>query len=259
MSRQLLLDLNGGNNGLFLKWLNALDEEPRIAWYPSSGEDFRDLLYLNPRYSEIRPVSRGEPGHPNVFLHTDYFPWSTSTFLDCKIIYRDARTKIELRDLEELPRCNLPIDAEIVDFPEGSRATGRLVFLDISVTSTALGNFLAPVVYAFVENGAFCARKILANKGKMSHVIHVRFGGGCGGGGQSTGIWLLNVLRRVGCEYFLTDSHYHRQGGDIRTYQLYPELSGNEDTGQLEQPTRTVASESWSGYGNVSWCAVRPA
>ena len=259
MSRQLLLDLNGNKDGRFLSWLNAFDGEPRIAWYPSSGEDFRDLLYLNPRFSDRSPPTGAEPRHPDIFLHTDYFPRSTSTFLDSTVIYDDPRTTVELRHIEELPRCNLPIDPGIVAFPEGSHATGRVVFLDISATSEALGNFSAPVIYAFVENEAFCARKILAKKGKISHVIHVRYGGGAGGGGKSSGVWLLNVLQRIHCECFVTDSHYCRQSGDQRTYKLYPDLSGNEDTEQLKESIRTVPSESWSCHGDVSWYVVRPA
>ena len=259
MSRELLQDLNGNNDGPFLRWLNAFDGEPRIAYYPSSGEDFRDLLYLSPRFSDHCPATGAEPRHPDIFLHTDYFPWSTSTFLDSMVIYDDARTRVKLRDIEELPRCVLPVDPGIVDFPAGSHATGRVVFLDVSVTSEKLGSFSAPVIYAFVENGAFCARKILAKKGKISHVIHVRYGGGCGGGGQSSGVWLLNVLQRMQCECFVTDNHYPQQSGDRRTYQLYPELSGNEDTKQLEKPIRTVCSDSWSCYRDVTWRTVRPA
>ena len=233
--------------------------EPRIAWYPSSGEDFRDLLYLNPRFSGHSPPKGPEPRHPDIFLHTDYFPWSTSTLLDSKIIYDDGRSSVEVREIEELPRCNVPVDREIVDFPDGSHATGRVVFLNVSVTSQQLGKFSAPVIYAFVENESFCARKILPRKAKLSHVIHVRYGGGAGGGGKASGIWLLNVLRQVQCECFVTDNHYHRQPGDEAACALYPELSGDEDVEQLEQAIRDVSGDSWSCHGNVSWQLVRPA
>jgi hypothetical protein len=258
MSRKLLHHLNGSQNGLFRKWLDDFDGEPRIAWYPSAGEDFRDLLYLSPRFSERVPATQIEPQHPDIFLHTDYFPWPTSTLLDLREIHLDDRTSILLNSIEELPRCDLPIDPGIVDFPGGSHVTGRVVFLDVSVTSNVLGRFSAPLAYAFVENGAFCSRKILANEGKISHVVHVRYGGGCGGGGKSTGIWLLNILQTVKCECFVTDSHYHRQSGDQRTYDLYPDLSGNEDATQLER-IRTVRSEGWSGHGDVSWGLVHNA
>jgi len=40
-----LLHLNENKNGRLLSWLNRFDGDPRIAWYPSVGQDFRDLLY----------------------------------------------------------------------------------------------------------------------------------------------------------------------------------------------------------------------
>ena len=142
--------LAGTLNGPFRRWLNAFDGEARIAWYPSAGEDFRDLLYLSSRFSDHSPVTGPEPRHPDIFLHTDYFPWRESTFLDSRVIYDGARSRLEVQDIEELPRCDVPLDPEIVDFPDGSKATGRVVFMNVSVSSTELGRFSAPVVYAFV-------------------------------------------------------------------------------------------------------------
>ena len=258
MSKKLLLSLNGNNSGKFNQWLQEVKGEPRIAWYPSAGVDFRDLLYLHANYSRIHPASRPDPLSPDIFLHTDYFPWSTSTFLDNPTIHMDDRTAITVKCLEELPRCDLPLDEKIVDFPQGSHATGRVLFLEVSIASDVLGEFSAPVLYAFVENSAFCALQILPNDAIFSHVVHVRYGGGLGGGGKSTGVWLLNILRLLRCECFITDNHYGRQSGDKRIYTLYPELAGVEDKTQLEQ-IRTLSSEKWSGHGDVSWNIVKPA
>jgi len=256
MSKEMLYSLNGTNNGAFRRWLDNFKGEPSVAWYPSAGEDFRDLLYLNPKFSEIEPASKTEPKSPDIFLHTDFFPWSSSTFLDNRTIHKDDHTTVSVKSIEELPACNLPLDNEIVDFARGSHATGRVLFLEVEIQSDTLGNFNAPVIYAFVENAAFCAKKILPYDGRLSYIIHVRFGGGCGGGGKSTGIWLLNILQKVRCEVFVSDSHYARQSGDERIYQLYPNLAGNEDTSQLEQ-IRVIASERWSQHGDVTWNIVK--
>lgn len=258
MSKKLLYDLNGTKKGGFHKWLDNFKGEPRIAWYPSAGEDFRDLLYFHPRFSETNPASKSEPQPPDIFLHTDYYPWSSSTFLESCTIHQDNRTRVSVKSIEELPRCDLPLDPQIADFPQGSHATGRVLFLEIDIQSNVLGNFFFPVVYAFVENAAFCVKKILYNEGRLSHIVHVRFGGGCGGGGKSTGIWLLNILRKVRCEVFVSDSHFARQSGDERIYHLYPLLSGNEDSSQLEQ-IRVIRSEGWSGHGDVSWNIIKQA
>ena len=252
MSRELLENLNGNKRGHFHKWLSKFKGEPRIAWYPSAGEDFRDLLCLHRGFSERYPAEAPEPGPPDLFLHSDYFPWKYSQFLDSRVIHLDERTSVIVNHIEELPRCDLPLDDRIVDFPEGSQATGRVLFLDIEVKSNVLGKFSAPVVYVFAENGAFCARRILPNKGKFSHIVHIRYGGGLGGGGKSSGIWLLNVLKRTGCECLVTDRHYHRQSGDERTYELYPELAGPENNHQF-QSIRRIPSESWSRHGDVFW------
>jgi hypothetical protein len=251
MSKKLLYHLNGEKTGAFRKWLDNFNGEPRIAWYPSAGEDFRDLLYLSPKYSEINPASQPEPLSPDIFLHTDYFPWGAPTFLDNQTIRLDDHTNISAKSIEELPRCDLPLDPRIVDFPKGSIATGRVLFLEVDVQSDVLGNFSCPVVYAFVENAAFCSEKIIPQQGRLSHVVHVRYSG-AGGGGTSTGIWLLNILSKVNCEVFVSDGKLTRASGDKRVYELYPTLAGKEDESQLK-PIRTIRSVLWSDNGDVSW------
>ena len=59
MSKELLYNLNGNRTGEFKKFLDGINGEPRIAWYPSAGEDFRALIYLDPSYSKINPATRG--------------------------------------------------------------------------------------------------------------------------------------------------------------------------------------------------------
>ena len=116
MSRKLLEALNGGSRGAFRSWLDNFQGEPRIAWYPSAGEDFRDTLYLHPNFAKLVPSTQTEPSSPDIFLHTDYFPWKYSNFLDTRRIYVDDRTSVYLKSMEELPNCNLPLDSGIVGF-----------------------------------------------------------------------------------------------------------------------------------------------
>lgn len=159
--------------------------------------------------------------------------------------------------MEELPHLNIPLDAEIVAFPEGSIATGRIIFMEVTVNSTVLGEISLPVIYAFAENESFCAEKILAHQGKISHVIHVRYGGGCGGGGKATGIWLNNVLKRLFCEVLITDGHYYMQPGDESAQIMYPVLAPDGDPPDFKT-IRVVESKTWSNHGNVSWNLVSP-
>ena len=250
----MLLNLNGHRKGAFAGWLARIKGEPRVAWYPSAGEDFRDLLYLHPGFPAMRPAEGRDPAPPDIFLHTDYFPWSTSRFLDNPLIHDDGRTSVTVTSIEELPRLDLPLDARIVDFPEGGRATGRVLFLEVEVVSDRMGRFAAPVLYVFAENAAFCAQRLLPLGGRTSHVIHVRYGKGFGGG-KSSGVWLLNILRRVGCGVFISDGHHTTQSGDRRVYDLYPELAGDGSEEGLES-IRVVDSKGWSDHGDVSWNIV---
>lgn len=254
----LLKSLAGDTNGSFSKLVSQFVREPRIAWYPSAGEDLRDLLYLCPSFSEIRPAQKREPEPPDIFIHSDYFLWSESRFLDSKVIFSDGRTKMIVSSIENLPRLNLPLDPQIVDFPQGSPLKGRVVFLQISVESNLLGSYSFPLVYVFAENAAFCANIVLPCSGKFSHIIHVRYGGGCGGGGKSTGSWLLNILPSLGCEVFITDGHHESRDGDKHVLEAFPIIAQSARRSRLE-PIREIDSHSWSGYGNVSWNLVRSA
>ncbi len=254
MSIEFLQSLNGHNRGAlrnWLDWLNRLDHEPRIAWYPSAGEDFRDLMYLHPEFRERSPAAQPEPPAPDIFLHSDYFPWKSSRFLDSRWLYRDHRTRIQVTAIEELPRLDLPLDPEIVHFPEGSSATGRVLFLQLEVSSDKVGSFSVPLIYAFVENAALCATRMLPHKATVSHVVYVRSGGGLGGGGFTNCAWLLQVLERLRCELFISDGHLESRSGDDRVLELFPNLAG-PPAGLLDQ-IRMLPGASWSHHGDVSW------
>jgi hypothetical protein len=285
MSKELLYNLNGNANGLFKKHLDGFKGEPRIAWYPSAGEDFRALLYLSPKFSDLfeevlngeklpqflqhdedynlqrvlRKLPQGDealrkklPAPPDLFLFTDYYPWEGSTFLDKRTIRTDEFTTVSVENLEELPHLNLPLHKEIVDFPSGSIATNKVLFMNIKIVSNDLGTIRFPVLYAFVENEAFFCEKLNPFHAKISHIIHVRYGGGLGGGGNARGVWLQCVLERLKCELFVKDESNHDwAGGDEKFLELCPDVR-REDSVSLTT-IRTIPSAWWSGYGDVSF------
>jgi len=251
MTRQLLNDLNGNKTGHLKQFLDTFKGEPRIAWYPSAQVDFRGLLYLHPSYSKLNPADGQEPSSPDLFLFTDYYPWQSSTFLDNTTIFSDDHTKVFVEKFEELPRLDLPIHDEIVDFPQGGTATGRAVFLKIRIESDILGSITYPVLYAFVENESFYCKKLIPNNTTITHIIHVRYGGGLGGGGKASGGWLLNVLKKLNCELFITDGHHGWQPGDNEALKLCPSIP-RTNSSQLK-PIRTIDGKLWSDHGDVSW------
>ena len=253
MARQLLANLNGNKTGQLKFFLDDFKGEPRIAWYPSAGEDFRPLFYLHPNFSNLYPAALQEPQPPDLFLFTDYFPWKNSSFLDSKTIYSDSRTQVFIESIEELPRLNLPLNHEIVAFPEGGKMTDRAFFLKVRIVSNKFGSITYPVLYAFAENETFYCKKLIPNKATITHIIHVRYGGGFGGG-KASGVWLLNVLKKLNCELFITDGHHQWQSGDIKAIEICAFIP-KENSSQLT-PIRTIPSEKWSGHGDVSWNLV---
>lgn len=115
-----------------------------------------------------------------------------------------------------------------------------------------------PVIYAFVENAAFCARVMFQQEARVSCAVLVRHGGGCGGGGFASGAWMLGVLDRLGCEVFVSDGHHRNyQSGDRRVVELYPEMNGKMPGSRLVS-FRTILSSQWSGHGNVVFFRVGP-
>lgn len=224
MSLQLLSHLNGNRNGELKRFIDNCKGNPRIAWYPSAGEDFRSLLYLHPDYAKLQSTDYPMPAPPDIFLFTDYYPWQGSRFLDDRTIYRGNRTTVYVEHIEELPALYLKIDKSIVRFPEGSRATGRAVFMNIRVDSDVLGTIRYPVIYAFAVNETFYCEKIVPNNGKISHIIQVRYGGGCGGGGWSRGTWLRHILKEVECEFFVSDNFSWDSEPDNQVFDFCPSI-----------------------------------
>ena len=85
-------------------------------------------------------------------------------------------------------------------------------------------------------------------------MIHVRYGGGSGGGGHASGVWLLNVLGKLNCELFITDGHHHWQSGDDKAMELCTSIK-KENSSQIT-PIRTIKSLDWSGHGDVTFNLV---
>lgn len=248
MSKELLYRLNGNKNGRLKEYLDSLKEPLNIAWYPSAGLDFRPTLYLSQIYSETDPASIKEDTFPNFFIYTDYL----TSIPDTSTIYEDSRTKVIVENIEELPRLGLPLNNEIVAIPGGSAETGKVVFIEIKVTSNKLGEFKYPVIYASVENEAFCSKILLPMNSDISHIMHVKYGGGLGGAKMS-GVWLLNVLKRLNCKIFVTDGGYQLDA-DQTAFTIYPNLNG--DRPKLDV-IRTMDKEKWSNLDDVTWNIVK--
>ena len=250
-----LYKLNGSKRGEFKKHIDQYTAEPRITWYPSAGQDFRALKYLHSNYAAIHPATQLEPPMPDIFLFTDYFPWEWSNFLDTTNIYSDLHTRITIDYIEALPSLDYKLHKELVDFGEASRATNKVVFLTVNVESDKLGIIFFPVIYAFAENESFYCKALVPSEAIITHLIHIRYGCGLGGGGKATGIWLLNVLKQLECELLITDNHYSWQSGDLFALKYCASIPAESNAQLLT--IRILNSNSWSGHGDDEWQLIK--
>lgn len=254
MSIAFLYSLTNSRNTICRRYLKSIPAEPRIAWYPSAGKDFRALMFLSAKYQLHNPAKGHEPIPPDIFIYTDYYPWSSSTFLDSLTIFQDSRTTVKVIEFDILPNIDLPLHREIVSFPEVSIATNRVIFMQVEVSSDLFGIIRYPVFYVFSENEAFCAEKLIANEVKLSHIINVRYGAGFGGSRVSAA-WLVHNLECLGCEVFISDGHHTSCQGKSDIFRIYPQLQKQFDEKRLLR-IRKINGASWSNHGDVSWYLV---
>jgi hypothetical protein len=242
---------------------------PTLCWYPSAGTDFRSLLYLSPAYAKLHPASQTESVFPDLFIFTDYFPYSSSDFLDSRLIFEDEHTKIVVESIERLPNLHTTLDNEIVDFLEIEPHLNVVVFMQLKVTSLQLGEYTVPVIYAFVENESFCSTVLLDQKATISHIIRIRYGGGCGGGGNCKGNWIYNVLPSLQSSIVITDNFNDLAPVVLDSTKTTNEVQGDEmaikryanlayQGKKLKFTTiRTIESYLWSHHGDVTWNVVQ--
>jgi hypothetical protein len=157
-----------------------------IAWYPSSGNDFRLL-------SETSRTST----EPNLFVYTDYN--INLVKLTKGEIFNDGKSYVTVSDIHELKfkrKIKFSVSSDFVDFPDDAPEEPKIFFLDVTVESS-LGIVKKPVIYFFMENINFLIEVLLKYKIEISHFVKVREG--CGFGGNKKSISLvypfLGILR----------------------------------------------------------------
>jgi hypothetical protein len=180
-----------------------------IAWYPSAGLDFRDLLELsNPIYTET----------PDLFIHTDYKPdWSLEnpvfeTFNIGPVqneFNRNFNAKIDdVFELELTEPINYFVNENYVTSHKDDTPKLAKVFL-LNVTVSHAGNTISkPVLYFVFENINFLEEILLKNRIKISHFV--KFCEGCGFGGNRKSISIVYAfIAKLGVKYLFIDNEEH--------------------------------------------------
>ena len=205
-------------------------DNPRTLWYPSAGNDYRDILELthikNPENIRGKiniATDYGITELPDFFIHTDYSTqWVT---LRTGEIFNDGRTVVTIEHLYELKfrdglHINYYVNPDFVDFPEDAPKSPKIYLLDVKINSNKLGEVKKPVFYFLFENINFLQEVLLKNRINISHIVKVREGCGFGGNEKciSVAYAFLSVLNT---EYLIIDNETHFD------FHLFEEMAKN--------------------------------
>jgi hypothetical protein len=281
MSLQFLKQLNGNNKGHFDALLNTMDESinPKIAWYPSCGDDFRNLIFLNEKYCAERMKKGNKWEQPDIFIYTDYYtPFfdrlfpdeSTENFvnplsaMDALFseyadiggweLYSDKRTSVRVKRFEYLPSIDARVDPQLVQFTDITSESKKVAYMLLEVWSKTYGTFDVNLIYANVENEYF-ADQLIKSGAEVSHITHVRYGAGFGLA-KATGSYLKGILLKLKTQYFISDPYLEMNDGDKAATRLYPSLRSHRNIDAGLELIHKVPSESWSCHGDVSFFSV---
>jgi len=236
------------NKIVYNEFINSLPDNIKLLWYPSAGEDFRDLLFTHEKYEHKMEQM------PDLYIHSDYYPWEQSKFLDNRIVYKDGKTEINVVEISELTfnkkDISFELDKRVVDFPEGSKASGKVCLLKLTFKSDVLGVFEKYVLYFFFENTNFLKEIIFKNNLKISHLVTIRDGAGLGGGGRVNMKFLEFYLGLFETQYLLTDN-FGRERAGFELIRDDNELVENYNLPE-NKPVILIGIKDlhWSGYGN---------
>jgi len=252
MSKTFLRSLAGRKPNGLNHWLDTHRGSPRIAWYPSAGDDWRDLLFLSERYRRLSPALHQEPAEPEIYLHTDYLAGDYFNPFANNVLMQDGpRTSIIVLHEEVLPHLRLAFHPDLVGC-HPSPMLGRVSFMLLRIDSNQLGRWEVPVIYAAVENTAM-ADMMLKHQAKISHIIQMRFGHSLGGGWIHPS-FLRRLVEPLQTEAFITDRHFGE--GPDGTVPHFESLNTHEP---VELNSWTVARRRhtvpWSGYDPAKFFA----
>lgn len=260
MSSQLLRLLDNRRSVQFSEFISSLEHEPRIAWYPSAGTDFRALFYLNDVFLSANPTVEGnDPKEPDIFLYTDYA--MTNDRLnhilfhgDETVVHDDGRATVTLSDIENLGRIEFDSYSDYQLTEQNRHFYNRVFFFNATIESADFGTITKPVLYFFCCNEQLCSELLLPMKAKVSHVIHIRYGHGFGGA-NSSGHWLQHVLSLLQCEMYIHDGLSHYYDNEQRIIAYFSESIPQKSISTLTT-IREIDGRGWSYSTRIIWQSV---
>jgi len=203
----------------------SIGDDPRILWYPSAGDDYRDISELsnanidrNNIKGRINIATDYEITElPDIFVHTDYFKrWAKlrqGEIFNDDNTGKDDKTRVTIENLYELQfnnglNINYNVNEDFVSFPEEAPKSPEIYLLDVRINSDTLGEIRKPVFYFLFENINFLQEVLLKNRINISHIVKVREGCGFGGNKQSITV-AYAFLSVLNTKYLIIDNETH--------------------------------------------------
>jgi hypothetical protein len=215
-----------------------LGDNPNISWYPSAGNDYRDIMELSEERARLHNIKE----LPDLFIHTDY---STNSVNLDGIVYNDGRTIVQIENKFELQLThifNYHVNPIYAHFASHAPQEPTIYLLDISVSSEALGVIKRTVIYFLFENINFLDQIILKNKIKISHFVKVREGCSFGGNGKSISI-AYAFLSTFNTKYLLIDNEV-----DVDFKIVNQLIRRNRLSPSTYDLTEITSINDWSGF-----------
>lgn len=235
----ILKGTNDASNRALKQLFESFPKDYQLAWYPSAGNDYRDLMQLSPE----KAAQSGITEVPDIFLHCDYMPeWVK---LEPGIVFQDQRTTVRIVSRTAIS-FKLPVrykvNPEYVDFAEKALPESLIYLLDVEIESDTLGVIRKPVIYFLFENINFLFEVLIRHSIHVSHIVKIREG--CGFGGNRKSISLAYAfLSQLKTKYLVVDNEEHFDWELKRTFERRHRSS-------LKRFDLAKISElaSWSGF-----------
>jgi hypothetical protein len=230
-----ITELLKGKNRTSQKRLNklfgSLRDNPKILWYPSAGNDYRDILEL----SEVKIDEKNIRGNinivtdygipaPDLFIHTDY----NKNMVELKKgeLFNDHKTVVIAKEIYPLSihhSVKYEINENFVDSPQDAPQEPEIYLLDLEISSNKLGKIEKPVIYFLFENINFFQEVLLKHGINVAYMVKVREGCGMGGNRKSvTNIYpYFSVVKT---EYLIADDEIHFDEEDLEALEKNKEL-----------------------------------
>ncbi len=224
--------------------LTAFLKAHRCVWYPSAGDDFRDLIFLSGKYPCIDTA-------PELFIHTD----CSAVFMFHKkdnIVYEDGHTVIRAEKLQNFERLH-PVQ-EFAHFQCAKTYNGRTALFQISIDSDTFGHIERKLLYAVCENEWFAGNILVPQRIPIDTICRVRYGNGFGGA-VNDGSWLVPAMNILGTKNFFSDPEIDFDTPTEDVLKRYPHL----DVPPVKfQPGLVIPGRLWSNCGDVTWYKTSP-